>query len=115
MGKTVWKIAERNVLSTGISGLRLEGGYKLIAGYSRKRVSELAGKAIMPVLIWDLDNDKATIILSHSIFQCQEILLCEKALAYEMKLETLKYQGSFFCAFTCTLGLKNDFFKCIVT
>lgn len=66
MQKTVDSIARSGVLSPGIVRPRPEGGYEIIAGHRRKRGSELAGKATMPVLVRDLDDDEATIIMVDS-------------------------------------------------
>lgn len=93
MQKTVDSIARSGVLSPGIVRPRPEGGYEIIAGHRRKRGSELAGKATMPVLVRDLDDDEATIIMVDSNLQREKILPSEKAFAYKMKMEALKHQG----------------------
>ena len=93
MQKTVESIARSGVLTPGIVRPRREGGYELIAGHRRKRGSELAGKETMPVIIRDLDDDEATIIMVDSNLQREKILPSEKAFAYKMKLEALKHQG----------------------
>lgn len=93
MQKTVESIARSGVLSPGIVRPRPEGGYEIIAGHRRKRGSELAGKTTMPVLVRDLDDDEATIIMVDSNLQREKILPSEKAFAYKMKLEALKHQG----------------------
>ena len=93
MQKTVESIARSGVLSPGIVRPRQEGGYEIIAGHRRKRGSELAGKATMPVLVRTLDDDEATIIMVDSNLQREKILPSEKAFAYKMKLEALKHQG----------------------
>ena len=93
MQKTVESIARSGVLSPGIVRLRPEGGYEIIAGHRRKRGSELAGKKTMPVLVRELDDDEATIIMVDSNLQREKILPSEKAFAYKMKLEALKHQG----------------------
>ena len=66
MQKTVASIARSGVLSPGIVRPRPEGGYEIIAGHRRKRGSELAGKKTMPVLVRELDDDEATIIMVDS-------------------------------------------------
>lgn len=86
MRKMVESIVEHGVLSPGIARSRPEGGYELLAGHRRKRGSELAGKTTMPVLIRDLDDDEATIIMVDSNLQREKILPSEKAFAYKMKL-----------------------------
>ena len=93
MQKTVESIARSGVLSPAIVRPRQEGGYEIIAGHRRKRGSELAGKATMPVLVRTLDDDEATIIMVDSNLQREKILPSEKAFAYKMKLEALKHQG----------------------
>lgn len=94
MQKTVGSIARSGVLSPGIVRPRPEGGYEIIAGHRRKRGSELAGKATMPVLVRDLDDDEATIIMVDSNLQREKILPSEKAFAYKMKVDALKHQGA---------------------
>ena len=93
MQKTVESIARSGVLSPGIVRPRKEGGYEIIAGHRRKRGSELAGRETMPVLVRELDDDEATIIMVDSNLQREKILPSEKAFAYKMKLEALKHQG----------------------
>jgi len=92
MRKTVESIARSGVLSPGIVRPRPEGGYEIIAGHRRKRGSELAGKDTMPVIVRDLDDDEATIIMVDSNLQREKILPSEKAFAYKMKLEAMKHQ-----------------------
>lgn len=93
MRKTVESIARSGVLSPGIVRPRPEGGYEIIAGHRRKRGSELAGKDTMPVIVRDLDDDEATIIMVDSNLQREKLLPSEKAFAYKMKLEAMKHQG----------------------
>lgn len=93
MQKTVESIAQYGVLVPGIARPRAKGGYELIAGHRRKHGSEQAGKATMPVLVRELDDDEATIIMVDSNIQRENILPSEKAWAYKMKLDALKRQG----------------------
>ena len=93
MQKMAESIAECGVLSAGIARPRPEGGYELLSGHRRKRGSELAGKTTMPVLIRDLDDDEAIIIMVDSNIQREKVLPSEKAFAYKMKLEAMKHQG----------------------
>jgi len=93
MQKTVESIARSGVLSPGIVRPRPEGGYEIIAGHRRKRGSELAGRDTMPVIVRDLDDDEATIIMVDSNLQREKLLPSEKAFAYKMKLEAMKHQG----------------------
>ena len=69
------------------------GGYELIAGHRRHHASELAGKETMPVIIRDLDDDAATIIMVDSNLQREELLPSERAFAYKMKLDAMKRQA----------------------
>lgn len=69
------------------------GGYELVAGHRRHRASVLAGKATMPVIVRELDDDAATLIMVDSNLQRMEILPSERAFAYKMKLEAMKHQG----------------------
>lgn len=86
-------IAKYGVLVPGVVRPRPEGGYEMIAGHRRRRGSELAGKETMPVLVRDLDDDEATIIMVDSNLQREKLLPSEKAFAYKMKLDALKHQG----------------------
>lgn len=93
MEETAASIAKYGVLVPGIVRPRPEGGYELVSGHRRKRGSELAGKTTMPVLVRELDDDEAIIIMVDSNLQREKILPSEKAFAYKMKLEALKHQG----------------------
>lgn len=93
MREMVDSIAQYGVLVPGIVRSRPEGGYEIVAGHRRKRGSELAGKDTMPVLVRDLDDDEATVIMVDSNLQREKFLPSEKAFAYKMKLEALKHQG----------------------
>ena len=83
-------VALYGVLVPGIVRPRPEGGYEIVAGHRRKRASELAGKQTMPVIVRNMDNDEATIIMVDSNLQREKILPSEKAFAYRMKLEAIK-------------------------
>ena len=86
-------IEKLGVLVPSIARPRAEGGYELIAGHRRKWASELAGKETMPVLIREMDDDAATIIMVDSNIQREDLLPSEKAKAFKMKLEAIKRQG----------------------
>ncbi|ANU54241.1 ParB/RepB/Spo0J family partition protein [Acutalibacter muris] len=86
-------VAQYGVLVPGIVRPRPEGGYEIIAGHRRSRASELAGKETMPVIVRDMDDDEATIVMVDSNLQREKILPSEKAFAYRMKLEAIKHQG----------------------
>ena len=94
MQDTVDSVREYGVLVPAIARPDPDGGYELIAGHRRHYASELAGKETMPVIIRDLDDDAATIIMVDSNLQREELLPSERAFAYKMKLEALKHQGA---------------------
>ena len=94
MQDTVDSVREYGVLVPAIARPDPDGGYELIAGHRRHHASELAGKETMPVIIRDLDDDAATIIMVDSNLQREELLPSERAFAYKMKLEALKHQGA---------------------
>lgn len=93
MQKTVESIREYGVLTPAIARPRPEGGYELISGHRRHHASELAGKETMPVIVRDMDDDAATILMVDSNLQREEILPSERAKAYKMKLEAMNHQG----------------------
>ena len=93
MQDKVDSVREYGVLVPAIARPDPNGGYELIAGHRRHHASELAGKETMPVIIRDLDDDAATIIMVDSNLQREELLPSERAFAYKMKLEALKHQG----------------------
>lgn len=90
---TAESIREHGVLVPAIARPRTAGGYELIAGHRRKRGCELAGLVTMPVIVRDLDDDAATIIMVDSNIQRESLLPSERAFAYKMKLEALRHQG----------------------
>lgn len=94
MADTAESIKEYGVLVPAIARPRDEGGYELVAGHRRHRASELAGLETMPVLVRNLDDDAATIIMVDSNLQRENILPSERAFAYKMKLDAVKRQGS---------------------
>ena len=93
MKDTADSIREYGVLVPAIARPRPDGGYELIAGHRRKRGCELAGLKTMPVIVRELDDDAATIIMVDSNIQRENILPSERAFAYQMKLEALKRQA----------------------
>lgn len=93
MQETVDSIREYGVLVPAIARPDPNGGYELIAGHRRHRASQLAGKETMPVIIRELDDDAATIIMVDSNLQRETLLPSERAFAYKMKLEAMKHQG----------------------
>lgn len=93
MEKTVESIRQYGVLVPAIARPLPEGGYELISGHRRKHASELAGKETMPVIVRQMSDDEATILMVDSNLQREEILPSERAFAYKMKLEAMKHQG----------------------
>jgi ParB family chromosome partitioning protein len=93
MKETVESIKEYGVLVPAIVRPRADGGYELISGHRRKRACELAGLPTMPVIVRDLDDDAATIIMVDSNIQRENILPSERAKAYKMKLEAIRRQA----------------------
>ena len=86
-------IKENGVVTPAIARPRSEGGYELVAGHRRKAACELAGIAAMPVVVRELDDNTATIIMVDSNQQRENLLPSEKAFSYKMKLEAIKRQG----------------------
>ena len=94
MLRTVESVARYGVLAPAIARPRAEGGYELVAGHRRHHASELAGKETMPVIIRELDDDAAVILMVDSNLQRERILPSERAFAYKMKMDAIKHQGS---------------------
>ena len=94
MMETADSIKQYGVLVPAIARPDPEGGYELVAGHRRHRASELAEKETMPVIVRDLDDDAATIIMVDSNLQREILLPSERAFAYKMKLEAVKHQGA---------------------
>ena len=90
----VESIKQYGVLSPAIARKKEDGRFELISGHRRKRASELAGLTEMPLLVRQLSNEEAAIIMCDSNLQRERILPSEKAHAYKMKLEALKKQGA---------------------
>ena len=94
MADTAESIKEYGVLVPAIARPREDGGYELVAGHRRHRASELAGQETMPVIIRNLSDDAAIIIMVDSNLQRENILPSERAFAYKMKLDAVKRQGT---------------------
>lgn len=94
MLRTVESVARYGVLAPAIARPRAEGGYEIVAGHRRHHASELAGKTTMPVIIRELDDDAATILMVDSNLQREKILPSERAFAYKMKMDAIKHQGA---------------------
>lgn len=93
MFDTAESIKQYGVLVPAIARPREDGGYELVSGHRRKRACELASLETMPVIIRNLDDDAATIIMVDSNLQRENILPSERAFAYKMKLSAMKQQG----------------------
>lgn len=94
MLRTVESVARYGVLAPAIARPRIEGGYELVAGHRRHHASELAGKETMPVIVRELDDDAAVILMVDSNLQRERILPSERAFAYKMKMDAIKHQGA---------------------
>lgn len=93
MADTVKSVKEYGVLVPAIARPDGAGGYELVSGHRRHRASQLAEKETMPVIVRNLDDDAATIIMVDSNLQRESLLPSERAFAYKMKLEAMKHQG----------------------
>ena len=93
MMETVESVREYGVLVPIIVRPLEDGNYEIVSGHRRKRACELAGIDEIPVIIRDMDDDEATIIMVDSNLQRENILPSERAKAYQMKMEALKHQG----------------------
>ena len=108
MMETADSIKQYGVLVPAIARPDPEGGYELVAGHRRHRASELAEKETMPVIVRDLDDDAATIIMVDSNLQRESLLPSERAFAYKMKLEAVKHQGARTDLISRQLGEKSQ-------
>ena len=94
MQETVESVKQYGVLMPGIVRPHPEGGYEVIAGHRRWRACELVGLTEMPVIIREMDDDTAVVLMVDTNIQREDILPSEKAKAYRMKYEAMKHQGS---------------------
>ena len=94
MQETVESVKQYGVLVPGIVRPHPESGYEVIAGHRRWRACELAGLEEMPVIIREMDDDTAVVLMVDTNIQREDILPSEKAKAYRMKYEAMKHQGS---------------------
>lgn len=108
MEKLVDSIRVHGVLMPAIARERSDGSYELVAGHRRKRACELAGLQEMPVLVREMDEDTATILMVDTNVQWEHILPSEKAKAYKMKLEAMKRQGQRSDLTSAQLGSKLE-------
>ncbi len=86
-------VKQYGVLSPAIARPMLDGGYELVSGHRRKRACELAGLETMPVIVRELDDDAAAILVVDSNLQREGLLPSERAFAYKLKLEAIQHQG----------------------
>jgi len=93
MLRTVESISQYGILSPLIARPMGEGSYELISGHRRKHAAELAGISVVPVIVREMDDDAATILMVDSNLQRETILPSERAWAYRLKLEAMKRQG----------------------
>ena len=93
MLRTTESIAEYGVLTPLIARPLDNGGYEIISGHRRAHAAELAGLSEVPVLVRDMDDDAATVLMVDSNLQRENILPSERAFAFKMKLEALSHQG----------------------
>ena len=94
MQRTVESVEQYGVLSPLIARPRPEGGYEIISGHRRQHVAQLAGLDTLPVIVRNMDDDAAVLLMVDSNLQRENILPSERAFAYKMKLEALKNQGA---------------------
>ena len=94
MQHTVESVEQYGVLSPLIARPRPEGGYEIISGHRRQHAAQLAGLDALPVIVRQMDDDAAVLLMVDSNLQRENILPSERAFAYKMKLEALKNQGA---------------------
>mgnify|MGYP004726867931 CR=1 FL=1 len=94
MQRTVESVEQYGVLSPLIARLRPEGGYEIISGHRRQHAAQLAGLDALPVIVRNMDDDAAVLLMVDSNLQRENILPSERAFAYKMKLEAIKNQGA---------------------
>ena len=94
MQRTVESVEQYGVLSPLIARPRPEGGYEIISGHRRQHAAQLAGLDALPVIVRNMDDDAAVLLMVDSNLQRENILPSERAFAYKMKLEAIKNQGA---------------------
>ena len=94
MQRTVESIAQYGVLAPLIVRPRPEGGYEILSGHRRQYAAKLAGLETLPVIVRNMDDNAAVVLMVDSNLQREHILPSERAFAYKMKLEALKNQGA---------------------
>lgn len=106
MQRTVESVAQYGVLAPLIAKPRPEGGYEIISGHRRQHAAELAGLDTLPVIVREMTDDAAVILMVDSNLQRENILPSERAFAYKMKLEAIKKQGARSDLTSCQVGTK---------
>ena len=106
MQRTVESVEQYGVLSPLIARPRPEGGYEIISGHRRQHAAQLAGLETLPVIVRQMDDDAAVLLMVDSNLQRENILPSERAFAYKMKLEALKNQGARSDLTSSQLGMK---------
>ena len=106
MQRTVESVEQYGVLSPLIARPRPEGGYEIISGHRRQHAAQLAGLDTLPVIVRNMDDDAAVLLMVDSNLQRENILPSERAFAYKMKLEALKNQGARSDLTSSQLGMK---------
>ena len=94
MQRTVESVEQYGVLSPLIARPRPEGGYEIISGHRRQHAAQLTGLETLPVIVRNMDDDAAVLLMVDSNLQRENILPSERAFAYKMKLEAIKNQGA---------------------
>ena len=94
MQRTVESVEQYGVLSPLIARPRPEGGYEIISGHRRQHAAQLAGLDTLPVIVRQMDDNAAVLLMVDSNLQRENILPSERAFAHKMKLEALKKQGA---------------------
>ena len=108
MQRTVESVAQYGVLAPLIARPRPEGGYEIISGHRRQHAAELAGLDTLPVIVREMTDDAAVLLMVDSNLQREHILPSERAFAYKMKLEALKNQGARSDLTSAQLGRKLE-------
>ena len=108
MQRTVESVEQYGVLSPLTARPRLEGGYEIISGHRRQHAAQLAGLDTLPVIVRQMDDDAAVLLMVDSNLQRENILPSERAFAYKMKLEALKNQGARSDLTSAQLGRKLE-------
>ena len=106
MQRTVESVAQYGVLAPLIARPRPEGGYEIISGHRRQHAAELAGLDTLPVIVREMTDDAAVILMVDSNLQRENILPSERAFAYKMKLDAIKKQGARSDLTSCQVGPK---------